>query len=226
MAEMTTTLPDYPRGITFEQVWAALEKAEKRNEEYQKRREEEDQKRQEESRKRNEESRKRHAEFELEMKKSREEFDRRMKETGRKISQLGDRFGEMIQYMVMPNLVDKFRDLGFVFTKAYPEAEIKDKKNNIIAEIDITLEDGDTVMIVEVKSKPNTADITEHIERMEKVKKHADLHGDKRKFLGAVAGMVMKENVKAFVLKNGFFAVEPSGETFIITPPDGKPRAW
>jgi hypothetical protein len=33
--------------------------------------------------------------------------------------------------------------------------------NNTYAQIDITLENGDKVMIVEVKSKPTTADITE-----------------------------------------------------------------
>jgi 5-methylcytosine-specific restriction endonuclease McrBC regulatory subunit McrC len=60
----------------------------------------------------------------------------------------------MVEYMVIPNLIAKLHDLGFVFEKAYPDAEIKDKKNNIFTEVDITLENGDKVMIVEVKSKP------------------------------------------------------------------------
>ena len=147
------------------------------------------------------------------------ETDKQMKETDRKIGNLGNRFGEMIEYMVMPNLLIKFRELGFVFTKAYPHATIEDEKNNIITEIDITLENGDKVMIVEVKSKPSTEDITEHLERMQKVKAHANLHGDKREFLGAIAGMIFNNNERNFALKNGFYAIEPSGETFIITAP-------
>jgi hypothetical protein len=45
-------------------------------------------------------------------------------------------------------------------------------------------------MIVEVKTKPYIGDITEHLERMKKIRSYADLHNDKRKFLGAIAGMV------------------------------------
>ncbi len=148
-----------------------------------------------------------------------------MKETDRKIGKLGGRFGEMVEYMVLPNLVHKFRDLGFVFTKAYPEAEIKDEKNNILAEVDITLENGDKVMIIEVKSKPNISDIKDHVKRMGKMRLHADLHDDKRKYLGAVAGMVIKDNVRDSILKNGFYVIQPSGETFVIIPPD-LPKEW
>jgi hypothetical protein len=173
--------PDYPRGLDFEQVWAALM-----------------------------------------------ETRALVEATDKKISKLGDRFGEMVEYMVMPNLIDKFRELGFVFTKAYPEATIKDEKNRILAEIDVTLENGDKVMIVEVKSKPSIKDIKDHIERMEKVRLHADLHHDKRKYVGSVAGMVLKDNVRDFALKSGFYVIEPSGDTFNIIKPEGvyHPREW
>jgi hypothetical protein len=168
------------------------------------------------------------------MKKSSEEFDHWIKETdrivknnARKIGDLGNRFGEMIEHMVMPNLLTKFRELGFVFTEAYPHSVIKDIENNIHAEIDITLKNGDKVMIVEVKSKPTAADITEHVERMEKIKVYAGLHGDRRKFFGAVAGMVFNESEKTFAMKCGFYVIEPSGETFTITAPEGNPpREW
>ena len=83
-------------------------------------------------------------------------------------------------------------------------------------------------MIVEVKSKPTTKDIKEHIKRMEKVKAHANLHNDNRTFLGAVAGMVFNKIEKTFALKNGFYVIEPSGEEFVITVPEGiySPREW
>ena len=193
------TLPDYPRGLTFEDVWAALM-----------------------------ETRERQEKDAREWRKEAKEAWKILKETDKKIGDLSDRFGEMIEHMVMPALVKKFRELGFVFTKAYPSAEIKDEENNIITEVDITLENGEKVMIVEVKSKPNTKDIIRHIERMKKVRTHADLHNDNRIFLGAVAGMVMKDNIKTFVLEKGFYLIEPSGEEFFITVPEGEysPREW
>jgi hypothetical protein len=40
--------------------------------------------------------------------------------------------------------------------------------------------------------------------------------------------MVMKGNVRDFALKNGFYVVEPSGDTFNIIKPEGEyhPREW
>ena len=160
------------------------------------------------------------------------ETERKMKESAerldKQLGKLGNRFGEMVEYMVMPNLLDKFGELGYEFQKAYHQATVKDKKHSILTEIDITLENGEMVMIVEVKSKPTTVDISEHVERMGKVRAYADLCNDKRKFLGAIAGMVINDNVRDFAMKNGFFVIEPSGETFIITEPKGiySPREW
>ena len=157
-----------------------------------------------------------------------QEVAERQRQTDKQLSKLGSRFGEMVEYMVMPNLIDKFGELGFVFEKAYHQATIKDKKNNIITEVDITLENGDKVMIVEVKSKPTAKDVKEHIKRMEKVKAHANLHNDNRIYMGAIAGIVMNDTEKTFALKNGFYVIEPSGEEFVITEPKGiySPREW
>jgi hypothetical protein len=156
------------------------------------------------------------------------ETGEQMKETDKKIGKLGNRFGEMVEYTVMPCLIEKFKELNFVFGKVYPHAVIKDVENNIITEVDITLENGDKVMIVEVKSKPSINDVKEHLKRMDKLRRFADLRNDSRKYLGAVAGMVINDNERRFVLKNGFYLIEPSGETFIVTAPEGQyaPREW
>jgi hypothetical protein len=204
------TLPDYPRGLTFEDVWAALmEDREEQKERF---------------RKWDEQFEK----YAREWRKEAEETARQMKETDKKLGKLGDRFGEMIEHMVMPALVKKFRELGFVFTDSYPRRIIDDEKNNILTEIDITLENGDKVMIVEVKSKPSTDDVTDHIERMEIVRTRARRRNDSRIFLGAIAGMVVDKSIKIFALRKGFYVIEPSGEEFVITVPEGiySPREW
>ena len=81
-------------------------------------------------------------------------------------------------------------------------------------------------MLVEVKTTPTTEDVKDHIKRLEKMRKYADLHSDKRIFFGAVAGVVITDNVKEYILKQGFFVIEPSGETFNIIPPNNKPKEW
>ena len=72
----------------------------------------------------------------------------------------------------------------------------------------------------------STEDVTDHIERLEKMRKCADLHGDKRTFLGAVAGVVVTDEVRDYALNQGFYLIEPSGESFDITPPNGNPKEW
>jgi hypothetical protein len=156
-----------------------------------------------------------------------EETEKQMKETDKRVGEITNRFGDMVEHMVIPNLLTKFDELHFTFTKAN-RTEIKDKEHNIFTEVDALLENGDKVMAVEIKTKPNIDDIHDHIERMEKLRKYADLHNDKRVYLGAMAGVVFSENEKAYALKKGFYVIEPSGDTFNIIEPKGNyyPHEW
>ena len=168
-----------------------------------------------------------------EVAKSQRETDRQMKETDRQIQlfnkqfgELNNRFGDIVEYMIAPNLREKFREFGLIFPKANNKTIVDDEENDIHFEIDVLLENGEKAMLVEVKTTLTTEKVKEHVELLEKMREYADLHGDKRTFLGAVAGVVMTPNVKRYVLKQGFFAIEPSGETFNITPPQGQPKEW
>ena len=153
------------------------------------------------------------------MEESKIEYDRR-------IGHLDNLFGEMTESMLAPKLRENFRELGFDFPSANSNTKVDDYVNDIHFEVDVKLENGDKALLVEVKTKLTTEDVKDHIERLEKMRKYADLHGDKRTFLGAVAGVVMTSNVKEFALGQGFYVIEPSGETFNITPPKNKPKEW
>jgi hypothetical protein len=160
--------------------------------------------------------------------KQMKETDRQMKETGKRMGEISNRFGEIVEYMIVPNLVEKFRELDFEFTKAGPNVEIADEVHDIFVEIDAFLENGDKAMIVEIKAKPSLRDIDDHVKRMEKLRRYADMRGDKRKYLGAIGGVVFNKHANDYTLKNGFYVIEPSGETLKITSPEGKysPREW
>jgi hypothetical protein len=153
---------------------------------------------------------------------------RQMKETDKRVGALTNRFGEMVEYMIVPNLAAKFHELGFEFEKTHRGTEIRDREHDIFTEIDVFLENGDKVMIVETKTKPNVEDINDHIGRMEKLRKYADFHDDKRKYLGAMAGVVFGDSEKTYALKKGFYVIEPSGDTFTIIEPKGDyyPHEW
>jgi hypothetical protein len=159
--------------------------------------------------------------------KQMKETGERMKETDRRVGELTNRFGDMVEHMVIPNLLTKFGELDFTFTKAN-RTVIKDKEHTIFTEVDALLENGDKVMAVEIKTKPSINDIQDHLERMEKLRKYADLRNDKRVYLGAIAGVVFNESEKTYALKKGLYVIEPSGDTFNITPPTGSyyPHEW
>ena len=165
-------------------------------------------------------------EADLQRKEYQKETDRQIKEYNKRFGDFINRFGEIVEYMVAPGLQEKFRELGFVFQRTNNGSQFADFANNIKFEVDIMLENGFKAMLVEVKSKLTTENVTEHIERLEKMRRYADLHDDKRTFMGAVAGVVTPSNVKDFALSKGFFVIEPSGETFNITAPGNSPKEW
>ena len=148
------------------------------------------------------------------------------RQTGRQLKGFPNRFGEAAEYTLAPSLRKKFREFGLNFPKANSNTNISDHDKDTFLEINVMLESGDKAMLVEVANELTTDDVKEHVKRLEKMRAYADLHGDKRVFLGAVAGVVMTNKVKKYALGQGFYVIEPSGETFNITPPNGKPKEW
>jgi len=159
--------------------------------------------------------------------KLREELQESSRLLDKKLSALGNRFGEMIEYLASPGLPDSFKILGYGFLQFCRDKEFK-VENQLIAEADVFLESNDVAIVVEMKSKPDIDDIKDHIERMNKLRKYADDKGDKRKYYGALGGMVWNENEKNYALKSGFYVIEPSGNTFDVIAPTGDfgPREW
>jgi hypothetical protein len=81
-------------------------------------------------------------------------------------------------------------------------------------------------MVVEVKTTLRRDDIDAHLERMERVRKYADEHGDSREFLGAMAAAITNRDIKDYALSQGFFVIEPLGEDVKITQPVSEPKVW
>jgi hypothetical protein len=162
------------------------------------------------------------------------ETDRQMKETDKIIrrnnKQMGDlhqRFGQLAEHLVVPGIKKRFNSLGFNFSEVFKNAQLDDASGNRAAEVDVLLESRDTVMVVEIKSRPNEEDVTNHINRMGVLRRRADDRNDTRTYFGAIAGAIMPQNVRDCIVKNGFYAVEQSGDTMMINVPDNfKPRHW
>ena len=192
--------PVYSKNVGFEQVWAALDRITERHEKISRQIEENNRL----------------------IEKSNQQIEknsRQMDEYNKRFGEFSNRFGEVVEYMIAPKLREKFWDMGLKFNMANPNAVFSDGNKIVLFEVDVLLQNGDKAMLVEVKTKLTAEDVKDHIKRLEKMRAYADCRGDKRLFLGAVAGVVMTANVKEYAFKQGFFVIEPSGETFNITPP-------
>ncbi|MDR0732300.1 MAG: hypothetical protein LBF63_11575 [Treponema sp.] len=202
---MSVQAGEPPRGATFEEVWAMFQENARQLE------------------KMSAETDRRIAETE----KLIQEAAKWRAKTDKVIGKLGSRLGEVIEHIMSPKLHEKFEKLGFSFNHSSRNHELRDRNKNRLAEVDILLENGECALAVEVKTHLTTKDVKDHVKRMGILRRVADEHNDKRKYLGAVAGAVVDQEVSAYALKNGFYVITPSGETVDIEAPDGfNPRIW
>ena len=150
-----------------------------------------------------------------------EQHSVRMENISDRFGYLGNRMGSLIEMIVAPNLAEKFNEFGFTFNRSAMHYIIKDGKKTI-TEVDLILEDGDSVMIVEVKTKPTLEDIKNHIERMEKILLHPNRFLSSVKLFGAIACGILEDDVKEAIFKAGFYAVcQTQYNVEIISPPEG-----
>jgi hypothetical protein len=218
----TATQPREPEmGLTFEKVWAMFLESDRRMQELQKLSEETTQQMRETDR--------RMREMGEETDRKIQEVAKQMKETDLQLGRLGNRFGELAEHLVAPNIAEKFNALGFHFSYISDGMReiVRDKTKEIIAEFDILLENGESLVGVEVKSKPSGRDVKDHVRRLEIFRRYKDTIGDKRKIYGALAGAIMDESVKNAILKAGLYVITQTGDTVKIDIPEGfVPKAW
>jgi len=157
-----------------------------------------------------------------ELEKAQKEAWAAIRETQKNIGGLNNTLGSIVEHILTPGLPKKFKKLGYSFNRVatYKFAE------GVYAQIDGMLENGEQAVAVEVKTTLRQSDIDEHLARMEKIRKHADAHGDKRQFMGAMASTITDENTRSYALKQGLFVIEPSGEDVKVIKPKGEVRVW
>jgi hypothetical protein len=160
-----------------------------------------------------------------ELEQAHKETEKAHKETEKALGRLGIKLGDISEATLLPDLPEKFRVFGFTFQIINRNRKISDTENGIYAEIDGFLENGSQAMAVEVKTTLRHDEVDYHVERMEKIRRHADLHNDKRQFFGAIAATVIDEDVRRYALKQGFYLIEPSGEDVKIVKPASQ-KVW
>jgi hypothetical protein len=84
------------------------------------------------------------------------------------------------------------------------------------ARADMLLENGDYAMPVEIKPELKAEDVDEYVERIEEVRKDLDKRGDRRKLVGAAAGMAVSGKVREYAQRKGLYVLVQSGDSVVL----------
>lgn len=155
-----------------------------------------------------------------------QETDKKFQETDRKLRQLegafGMQWGRMMEALVEPAALDLLRARGVKVSHTYSRVKVQQDGDN--REFDVVLENGDEVVIVEVKSTLRVQDVVDFLDDLAHMLDFFPRYQDHR-ILGAVAGLEIAEEADRFAYKQGLFVLSISGEGVVNIRNDDKFQA-
>jgi hypothetical protein len=161
------------------------------------------------------------------------ELRRQMKRTDKIVGNLGNHIGNMIEHMLGEQIIEKFQDLGYGVTHPVRRnCTFMNSKMGISGEFDLTLVDTDVIILISVKLALGVKEVNEHIEAMEKFRRHINAVGFVQppfthllpgtRFIGAVAGGSVDNKAIDIAHENGLYTIVQSGEAVdIMKTPEG-----
>jgi hypothetical protein len=177
-----------------------------------------------ETERRSQETQKRFQETERILREQSQKTDRQIKQVNEQIGKLGNRLGEFVEYQVRPCAVELFRQRGIDVHELHSDVAVKRLEGGL--EIDLLVVNETEVVLVEVKSKLTQRDVDEHLQRLNKFKRLMPRYQNMKAF-GAVAAMVVSEEVANYAYSKGLFVLTQSGDDMkIINNPEFKPQIW
>ncbi len=155
------------------------------------------------------------------MQKETERFQQKTQETVDKLTnsinfgfgRVRNSIGHIIEMVLLPGLSTKINALGHIFTKASYGNVFKRADGSALAEIDLYLENGHEVMVVEAKTLFEEKDVTALLERVQKLRKDETLTGVKNKTIyAAAAGVNFTREARRIIEEKGIYSVEVNEE--------------
>jgi hypothetical protein len=140
------------------------------------------------------------------------------------IGKLGNRLGDFVEEAVRPSAVRLFRERGIEVHEVH--GNVKAKRNGDDIEIDLLVVNDTDVVAVECKSNLDQDDVDWFLKQLGKLKKLLPTYADKR-VMGAVAAMVIPDNVGLYAYRKGLYVIGQNGDHLEIRN-DGKfkPAVW
>ena len=137
------------------------------------------------------------------------ETNREIRAVNESIGRLGNRLGQFVEEAVRPAAVKLFRERGIDVHEVHQN--ITAKREGETLEVDLLVVNNNDVVAIECKSNLSIDDVNDHLKRLEKIKRLLPDHKEKR-ISGAVAGMVIPENVAIYAIKKGLYVIGQNGD--------------
>lgn len=142
-----------------------------------------------------------------------QETDRLIKEVMATVGRLGNKLGEFVEEMVKPAVVRLFRERGIAVHEVH--RGVSAQRDGEWIEVDLLVVNDGDVVAVECKSTLSSADVDEHLERLAKLKRLLPAYRTSR-VMGAVAAMVLPDDVARHAYRRGLFVLAQSGDGVVI----------
>lgn len=153
-----------------------------------------------------------------------QETDRRIKEISINIGRLGNRLGDFIEEAVRPAAVRLFRERGIEVHEVHQN--VTSQRGDEGIEVDLMVVNDSDVVAVECKSILSQQDVDDHLTRLAKLKTLLPTYANKN-VMGAVAAMVVPDNVARYAYGKGLFVIGQSGDVLEIRNDEKfKPAVW
>ena len=159
-----------------------------------------------------------------ELAESHKETERLVMEVSRNVGDLNNRLGEFVEHKVRPAAVRLFRERGIdIHVVQY---NVSANRNGEGVEIDLLVTNDKDIVAIECKSKMKIEYIDDHLERLEKIKRVIPLYQHHR-IMGAVAAMVLPDDVARYAYRKGLFVIAQDGTDIILRNDDKfRPTLW
>jgi len=142
-----------------------------------------------------------------------QETDRKLKEVLNSLGRLGNKLGDFVEEMVKPALVRLFQSRGIAVHEVH--RGVSAERQGEAIEIDLLVVNDSEVVAVECKSSLSTDDVDEHLARLARLRRLLPRYTEAR-VMGAVAAIVLHDDVARYAYRNGLFVLAQSGDGVVI----------
>ncbi|KOR33402.1 hypothetical protein TI05_01270 [Achromatium sp. WMS3] len=152
--------------------------------------------------------------------------DRKIKEVSTQIGHLTNRLGEFVEEMVRPAVLKLFRKRGVQVNQVLRNLIAYDAQGEKLSEVDLLAINTDIAIVVECKMQLTIDHVNDHLDRLTQFKHHFAQYANQTIF-GAIASIVLPDDVARYAYRQGLFVLAQSGDAVIIRNDDKfRPKHW